>query len=72
MSYKLISINKYDFSFELRILEKQNMRSEDEILNVFVSVADCRSDEDESCPFIGMCECTDEDCRNQFKEWLDM
>ena len=49
------------------------MRSKDEILDMFVRLANCTIDEEEMifCPFWDRCYCTPVECKRQWKKWLE-
>ena len=46
------------------------MRTENEIVDMFVHVAACCENDDEPCPFFYSCSCTDDACREQWELWL--
>ena len=46
------------------------MRTEKELVDMFVRVADCYAIDDEPCAFIETCSCTDDACREQWDLWL--
>lgn len=49
------------------------MRSKEEILDMLVHLSDCTINEEEMifCPFWNRCYCSNEECKRQWKKWLE-
>lgn len=46
------------------------MRTEKEIVDMLVQIADCYPNEEDRCPFFDTCEGTEDICRKQWEIWL--
>lgn len=46
------------------------MKTEKEIVDMLVQVADCAGNEENPCPFFDECDCNEAACRKQWENWL--